>query len=202
MGSSFGQGTQSGRWGSGEGAEFGSQRYGGSYGYGYSGQGGRGSMGSMGSTGSTGSTGSSMGRFSGRGPKGYQRSDERIKEQVSEKLEEHGEIDAGEIIVEVRQAEVTLEGTVPDRQMKRMAEDIVEECAGVKQVHNRIRVQKNDGQGQGSSLFGGSQSGSSLGSSGTSSTGTSGSSGSSSSSRTGGTSEVTSGSEKGSRSKA
>jgi hypothetical protein len=38
---------------------------------------------------------------------------------------------------------VTLEGTVEDRRTKRMAEDIIETCPGVKQVHNRIRVQGN-----------------------------------------------------------
>jgi len=83
------------------------------------------------------------GRFTGRGPKGYVRSDERIKEDVSDRLEQHGEIDASEIEVQVSHGEVTLEGTVEDRRTKRLAEDIIEICPGVKQVHNRIRVQGN-----------------------------------------------------------
>ena len=86
---------------------------------------------------------STRGRFTGRGPKGYIRSDERIKEDVSDRLEQHGEIDASEIEVQVSRGEVTLEGTVEDRRTKRMAEDIIETCPGVKQVHNRIRVQGN-----------------------------------------------------------
>ena len=49
-----------------------------------------------------------------------------------------------EIEVRVANGEVTLEGTVEDRRTKRMAEDIIETCPGVKQVHNRIRVQGND----------------------------------------------------------
>ena len=86
---------------------------------------------------------STRGRFTGRGPKGYVRSDERIREDVSDRLEQHGEIDASEIEVRVASGEVTLEGTVEDRRTKRLAEDIIETCPGVKQVHNRIRVQGN-----------------------------------------------------------
>jgi len=88
---------------------------------------------------------STRGRFTGRGPKGYTRSDERIREDVSDRLEQHGEIDATEIEVRVSNGEVTLEGTVEDRWMKRMAEDLVEDCPGVKQVNNRIRIQANGG---------------------------------------------------------
>ena len=87
------------------------------------------------------------GRFTGRGPKGYTRSDERIREDVSDRLEQHGEIDASEIEVRVSNGEVTLEGTVEDRWMKRLAEDLVEDCPGVKQVNNRIRIQGNGGGG-------------------------------------------------------
>lgn len=85
----------------------------------------------------------SRGRYTGRGPKNYTRSDDRIREDVSDRLEQHGEIDATEIEVRVENGEVTLEGTVEDRNMKRLAEDAVEDCPGVKQVHNRIRVQGN-----------------------------------------------------------
>ena len=93
----------------------------------------------------------SRGRFTGRGPKGYVRSDERIREDVSDRLEQHGEIDASEIEVRVASGEVTLEGTVEDRRTKRLAEDIIETCPGVKQVHNRIRVQGNGSEREKSS---------------------------------------------------
>ncbi len=86
------------------------------------------------------------GQFTGRGPKGYTRSDDRIREDVCDRLEQHGEIDASEIEVRVSNSEVTLEGTVEDRWMKRMAEDLVEDCPGVKNVDNRIRVQGNGGE--------------------------------------------------------
>ena len=80
------------------------------------------------------------GRFAGRGPSGYARSDERISEDVNEALTAHPEIDATEIVVSVVAGEVTLEGTVDDRRAKRLAEDVAAGCRGVKDVHNRLRV--------------------------------------------------------------
>ena len=81
------------------------------------------------------------GPYRGRGPKDYQRSDERLREDICERLTEDPSIDATEIHIEVSAGEVTLSGTVPDRRMKRAAEDVAEECSGVKQVHNGLRVQ-------------------------------------------------------------
>lgn len=78
----------------------------------------------------------------GRGPKGYQRADERIHEDICERLTQHGHIDASEVEVTVQNGEVTLNGSVPDRQQKRLVEDTVEEVLGVKDVHNRLRVAK------------------------------------------------------------
>jgi hypothetical protein len=81
------------------------------------------------------------GRYAGRGPKGYQRSDERIKEEICDRLTADADIDAVEIEVLVQGGEVTLQGSVPERAMKRAAEDSVEEISGVLQVHNRLRVE-------------------------------------------------------------
>lgn len=124
----------------------------GSYtGYGASGQesyyGGTGSYGG----GATSSMGSSVsyperGRFSGKGPKGYQRSDDRIREDVCERLTRHPEIDASEIDVKVTNGEVTLTGTVDERLSKRMAEEVAENISGVKDVHNQVRVKNRDTQ--------------------------------------------------------
>ncbi|HEY8517657.1 MAG TPA: BON domain-containing protein [Candidatus Binatia bacterium] len=88
-----------------------------------------------------GGFGMQAGRFTGRGPQGYQRSDERIREDVCDALMADPEIDASFMTVTVDACEVTLEGSVEDRQMKRDAEDLVEQIPGVKQVHNRLRVQ-------------------------------------------------------------
>ncbi|WP_240741875.1 BON domain-containing protein [Deinococcus sp. KSM4-11] len=80
--------------------------------------------------------------FRGRGPKGYQRSDDRIKEMVSDALEDDDRLDASNIEVQVQGGEVTLTGTVSDRAQKRRAEDCVDTLRGVKDVHNQLRVQQ------------------------------------------------------------
>jgi hypothetical protein len=82
--------------------------------------------------------------FEGVGPKNYARSDDRIREDVCDEISDDGEIDAGDIDIEVKNREVTLSGTVPERYMKHRAEDIADSCRGVRDVHNHIRVQRRD----------------------------------------------------------
>jgi len=89
------------------------------------------------------------GPFAGRGPRGYQRGDDRIREDVCEVLYHHGEIDASEVEVRVENGEVTLTGTVEDRWQKRMIEDAIEDVSGVKDVNNQLRVQQRTGQQSG-----------------------------------------------------
>ena len=81
--------------------------------------------------------------YAGRGPKDYQRSDERIREEISDRLTDDGRIDASDISVQVMSCEVTLTGTVTDREQKRCAEDLVESISGVKEVTNNIRVARS-----------------------------------------------------------
>jgi osmotically-inducible protein OsmY len=87
------------------------------------------------------------GPHSGRGPQGYRRSDERIREDVCDRLTQHGHLDASQIRVQVHQGEVTLQGTVDSRQAKRMAEDTAESVAGVHDIQNQLRVQQPGSQG-------------------------------------------------------
>lgn len=75
----------------------------------------------------------------GRGPKNYARSDERIREDVNDRLTEDVWIDASEIEVAVDDGEVTLTGTVEDRRAKRRAEDLADDVTGVKHVQNNLR---------------------------------------------------------------
>jgi osmotically-inducible protein OsmY len=82
------------------------------------------------------------GGHAGRGPKGYQRSDERIREDVSDSLTDDPDVDASEITVETRGGEVTLTGTVQTREEKRAAEACAEECSGVREVINQLRVSR------------------------------------------------------------
>ena len=131
-------------------------------------QGWRGSRGNSGGPasyrGGTGSYGGGMGqygqrgRFAGRGPKGWSRSDDRIREDINERLTDHPEVDASEIEVQVKAGEVTLTGIVEERQAKRIAEDIAENVSGVKDVHNQIRVQPNHQMSSESSEFSSSES--------------------------------------------
>lgn len=82
------------------------------------------------------------GRFTGRGPKNYQRSNERIREDVCERLTENPDLDAREIEIRVEDREVTLEGKVEDRHAKRLAEDLAEVVPGVRDVHNHLKVEE------------------------------------------------------------
>jgi len=96
--------------------------------------------------------GEKVGEFFGKGPKGYKRSDDRIREDASEALWAHPQIDASEIEVDVREGVVTLSGTVSERRMKRMIEDEIEDLPGVKDVINNVRTQDRFSSGlQGSS---------------------------------------------------
>jgi hypothetical protein len=80
------------------------------------------------------------GPHAGRGPEGYRRADQRIHEDVCERLSAHGGVDASGVEVKVEEGEVTLSGTVPERRMKRLAEDLAEAVLGVHDVHNHLRV--------------------------------------------------------------
>ncbi|UXI68992.1 BON domain-containing protein [Tahibacter amnicola] len=80
----------------------------------------------------------------GKGPKGYSRSDERIKEDLCERLSDDDRIDASEITVTCNNGVVTLEGSVTERRMKHMAEDLCESCSGVKDVQNKLTVRRNE----------------------------------------------------------
>jgi osmotically-inducible protein OsmY len=94
------------------------------------------------------------GGFSGKGPRGYTRSDDRVREDVCDRLSWDDEVDASDITVTVSQGEVTLEGSVPDRHSKRRAEDIAENVMGVKDVHNRLKANKGLMQEVGDKLMG------------------------------------------------
>ncbi len=85
-------------------------------------------------------TSRARGPYTGRGPKGYQRSDERIREDICERLAEDGDLDAIEIEVRVVNREVTLQGSVGSRTDKRLAEDIIDSVSGVSEVHNQLRI--------------------------------------------------------------
>ena len=75
-----------------------------------------------------------------RNPNNYTRSDERIREEVRDRLAASHEVDPSEIEVSVSAGEVTLTGTVSNQQLKSAAEKIAHEVAGVHDVHNQLGV--------------------------------------------------------------
>jgi osmotically-inducible protein OsmY len=91
------------------------------------------------------------GQFRGRGPKGYRRSDDRLTEDINERLTDHPGIDAENIEVRVKDGEVTLTGTVDDRHAKRMAEDVAWQVSGVMEVTNQLRIKRSAEHGSGPS---------------------------------------------------
>jgi osmotically-inducible protein OsmY len=107
----------------------------------------------------------------GRGPKGYTRSDERIREDVCDRLTDDPRVDASEIEVTVTNREVALSGTVDSREAKRRAEDIAESVGGVTHVQNNLRVGQGLSGGTGGATGTGTTTGVSTGGGGTVSTG-------------------------------
>lgn len=97
-----------------------------------------------------------FGPYTGVGPKGYQRSDERIFEDVCERLTRHGQIDARQIQVQVNKGEVTLTGSVDSRRTKHMTEMTVESVDGVKDIHNQLRIEARNRQRESGQPGGGS----------------------------------------------
>ena len=133
-----GYGLPADRWQSGYGTESGHR----SQGYGtHAGYGSQGGYGPQGDAHWPQSSWAQQGRATKRGPKGYQRSDERIREDLCERLMHAELIDSSEVTIEVAAGKVTMEGTVPERRMKHAIEDMAETTSGVTEVDNRIRVE-------------------------------------------------------------
>ena len=82
--------------------------------------------------------------YVGRGPRGYQRTDDRIREDVCDLLTDDPRVDASDIDIQISKGEVTLSGSVRTREEKRFTEDIVERISGVREVNNNLKVRPPD----------------------------------------------------------
>jgi hypothetical protein len=80
------------------------------------------------------------GPHAGRGPRSYRRPDARIEEEIHDRLTRHPGLDASDIEVRVARGEVTLSGRVRDRRSRRLAEDVVADVPGVRDVMNHLRA--------------------------------------------------------------
>lgn len=76
----------------------------------------------------------------GKGPKGYVRSDERIREDVCESLFQNPAVDASDISVQVLDGCVWLQGSISNRASKREAEICIEHLPGVVDVINQLQL--------------------------------------------------------------
>jgi hypothetical protein len=74
------------------------------------------------------------------GPKGYQRSDERIREDICERLAHARHVDVRDVEVEVQGGVVRLTGNVRDRRQKYCIEEIADDVFGVREIHNAVRL--------------------------------------------------------------
>ena len=104
-----------------------------------------------------------------REPRGHQRSDERLREMICERLMEEHSLDVSDVEVSVRGGRVTLDGSIDSRLAKYQVEDIVDHV-GVSDVQNNLRVSGDEPKpglgGERSSQSGSSGGVSSLGMSG------------------------------------
>lgn len=78
--------------------------------------------------------------FRGRGPKNYVRTDERLRDDIADRLTADPQIDASDIEVVVQEGRVTLTGTVDRRQTRYRVEDLVDGCHGVREIDNRLGI--------------------------------------------------------------
>ncbi|HEY1113582.1 MAG TPA: BON domain-containing protein [Chitinophagaceae bacterium] len=82
----------------------------------------------------------SDGPHRGKGPKDYKRSDERIREDVSDRLADDPYVDASDIVIKVEDGNVILSGRVDHRDARRRAVELAEGVRGVSNVESHLRT--------------------------------------------------------------
>jgi osmotically-inducible protein OsmY len=75
-----------------------------------------------------------------RGPKDYQRTDDRISEEIAERLAHAIRVDSSEVTVVVRNGRVRLQGSVPQRWMRYAIENVTATVWGVDEIENQVQV--------------------------------------------------------------
>jgi hypothetical protein len=84
--------------------------------------------------------GTALRQRSGKFPKNYRRSDERIREDICDELGRTADIDPSDVDVIVVAGEVRLEGTVTEAWMKYQIEHVCDLVPGVRAIRNDVRV--------------------------------------------------------------
>lgn len=78
------------------------------------------------------------------GLRGRRRPDESLAREIHEILTKDPELDATNVEVEVESGAVTLTGIVESSDAKLLAEELVESITGVREIHNRLRVARDE----------------------------------------------------------
>jgi hypothetical protein len=87
------------------------------------------------------------GPYAGVAPRGYRRSDERVREDICERFTAHGYLDPSDVEVAVHGGDAMLTGTVGTRAQKRLAGELAASVSGVRHVHDHLRVEPRDDRG-------------------------------------------------------
>ena len=72
--------------------------------------------------------------------------DEDMLDTISERLAGDSDVDASEIQLSVQDGRVVLAGLVPSQQARRDAEALAASVRGVREVDNRLKVERKDTQ--------------------------------------------------------
>ena len=75
-------------------------------------------------------------------PRGARRSDGQIKNELETLLREHGQVDSGDIQVDVRDGVVTLSGMVSSPAELEAAVGIADNIIGTKEVKNQLTIKR------------------------------------------------------------
>ena len=86
--------------------------------------------------------------LAGKGPKGWERSDEHILDDVCSSLTRHRDVDPRDIGIGVVNGTVMLSGTIVDAGQKRLVESIVSEVVGVREIQSDIHVESHSDASQ------------------------------------------------------
>ncbi len=81
------------------------------------------------------------GPYTGYGPADYEQpEDERIMEEVNERLMQNGRLNALGISVVVEDGKVSLQGVVSSERDRHIAENVAQSVPGVRRVYDRLRI--------------------------------------------------------------
>ena len=81
--------------------------------------------------------------YFGKGPRGYERSAQVILDEAYDKLTLDPDLDASGIDISFNDGIIILKGEVAARKDKRLAEDVVEDILGVRDVLNQLNIKNS-----------------------------------------------------------